>query len=82
MAEIVPPDQILQARKLRSLIAAREENRDLVLMGAYRAGSDPQLDRALDLAPLSDAFLQQERGECVSLADSFAALDKVVQHEA
>jgi flagellum-specific ATP synthase len=74
MDELVTPDIARAARGLRALIAARETNRDLVLMGAYRAGSDPQLDTALALSGAIDAFLMQERGEAEPLARSHAAL--------
>ena len=74
MDELVTPEIARAARGLRALIAARETNRDLVLMGAYRAGSDPQLDTALALSGAIDAFLMQERGEAEPLALSHAAL--------
>jgi flagellum-specific ATP synthase len=62
------------ARRLRALIAARESGRDLVMMGAYRAGGDPLLDEALALSRPIDAFLTQGRGEAEALAASHAAL--------
>jgi flagellum-specific ATP synthase len=74
MDAVACPETLAAARRLRSLIAAREENRDLVMMGAYRAGSDPVLDRALEHSDAIDAFLAQERGKTVSLADSVSAL--------
>jgi flagellum-specific ATP synthase len=43
-------------------------------MGAYRAGSDPQLDKALALSQAIDSFLMQERGAGETLASSHAAL--------
>lgn len=74
MDDIVPPAIAEAARRLRALIATRETNRDLVLMGAYRAGSDPLLDRALALSEAVDGFLTQGRGEAEPLAASHAAL--------
>lgn len=74
MDEIVPPAVAAAARHLRALIAAREAGRDLVLMGAYRAGGDPLLDEALALAAPIDAFLTQPRGAAVSLSESHDAL--------
>uniref|UniRef100_UPI0030C765FB FliI/YscN family ATPase n=1 Tax=Erythrobacter sp. Dej080120_24 TaxID=3024837 RepID=UPI0030C765FB len=62
------------ARRLRALIAAREDNRDLVMMGAYRTGTDKVLDTALAHSGQIDGFLQQPRGESVSLAESYAQL--------
>jgi flagellum-specific ATP synthase len=74
MDDLVSGAEMEAARRVRALIAAREENRDLVLMGAYRAGSDPLLDRALEHSGALDSFLQQPRGASVSLAESHAAL--------
>jgi flagellum-specific ATP synthase len=74
MDALVPPEIARAARALRALIAVREASRDLVLMGAYRAGSDPQLDKALALSQAIDNFLTQERGVGETLASSHAAL--------
>jgi len=79
MDDLVPPDIARAARRLRALIAARETNRDLVLMGAYRAGSDPLLDNALALSGPIDAFLTQERGGAEPLSASHAALCALVE---
>mgnify|MGYP001294790515 CR=1 FL=1 len=46
MSAIVSPAHLAAAREFRSLSATYEANRDLVLMGAYREGTDPLLDRA------------------------------------
>lgn len=74
MDDVVTPPVAAAARRLRALIAARESGRDLVMMGAYRAGGDPLLDEALALSGPIDAFLTQPRGEAVGLAASQQAL--------
>jgi flagellum-specific ATP synthase len=74
MDDLVPPDLAAAARHLRALIAARESGRDLVMMGAYRAGGDPLLDEALALSGPIDAFLTQARGAAEALGPSHAAL--------
>lgn len=74
MDDLVTPEHAQAARRLRALIAAREQNRDLVMMGAYRAGSDRLLDEALAQSAAIDAFLTQPRGSAESLAASEAAL--------
>ena len=74
MDDIVAPDILSAAHRMRGLVSARESSRDLVLMGAYRSGTDLVLDRALSLSGEVDAFLQQDRGEVVSLAQSHAEL--------
>lgn len=79
MADLVTPEQARAAATLRGLIAAREQNRDLVMMGAYRAGSDRMLDEALARSAMIDAFLTQPRGAAESLAASTAALIRLME---
>lgn len=77
MDDLVEPDALENARRVRAWVSAREENRDLVMMGAYRAGSDPVLDAALSKSAELDAFLQQKRGEGVTLTESLSQLGVV-----
>ena len=78
MADIAAPDHLAAASRFRRLVALAEENRDLVLMGAYAPGSDPELDLALALQPALTAFLQQDRATCTDAADSIATLIELV----
>jgi flagellum-specific ATP synthase/type III secretion protein N (ATPase) len=50
------------AQKLRELLAHYEENRDLVQVGAYRKGSDPLLDRAMDKIEAIEDLLYHGHG--------------------
>lgn len=74
MADIVAPEHIALAREFRALTASYEANRDLVLMGAYRAGADPRLDRAIAMHEALTGFLTQEARDCVTLEQSVSAL--------
>jgi len=47
-------------------------------MGAYRAGADPQLDRAIARHPQLVGFLNQSVSERVSFEESVAALESVL----
>lgn len=59
MADITTPEHRTAAARVRRLWAIAEENRDLLLMGAYRAGGDPVVDEALAARPLILNFLSQ-----------------------
>lgn len=74
MNDIVAPEHEALARQFRALVATYEANRDLVLMGAYRAGADPQLDRAIAMHERLVAFLCQARGQVIRLDDCVAEL--------
>jgi flagellum-specific ATP synthase len=67
-----------QARIFRALVASYEANRDLVLMGAYRAGADPQLDRAIAMHEALNSFLGQSVREIIPLEPSIAALEALM----
>jgi flagellum-specific ATP synthase len=62
------------ARKLRMLYSRYQKNRDLINLGAYVAGSDPQIDLAVALYPRIELFLQQGMRESAGFADSQSAL--------
>ena len=74
MADVCSPAHLAAAARFRRLSAQIEDNRDLVLMGAYAPGSDAELDAALALAPALEAFRGQGRGERVDFGASEAAL--------
>jgi flagellum-specific ATP synthase len=82
MDQVTSPEHIAPAREMRALIASAETNRDVVMLGAYRQGSDPQLDRALAMKAVVDAFLQQDRESCTNLPDSVAQLKQAMQQGA
>jgi flagellum-specific ATP synthase len=81
MNDIVSDEHQRSARHFRALVATYEANRDLVLMGAYRAGADPQLDRAITMHDALTGFLTQDARTCVALADSAAQLGALIGHE-
>jgi flagellum-specific ATP synthase len=63
MNDIVEPTYQKNAQILRRYISKYYENRDLVLMGGYVQGQDPDLDKALALWPEITKFLQQDENE-------------------
>jgi flagellum-specific ATP synthase len=75
---LVTPEQRMLVRRFRRLMATWEENRDLVSVGAYRAGTNPELDEALQRRPALSAFLQQEVDERVGYASGFRQLAEVL----
>ena len=78
MADIVAPSQLAAAARFRRLSGLIDDNRDLVLMGAYVPGSDAELDLALALAPALEAFRTQPRSVHAGFDESVAALAALV----
>ena len=64
---------------LRRLLAAHRDVRELVEIGAYAAGSDPDADRALALLPRINDFLRQRVDETDDPASTWAALHTLLE---
>ncbi|MBN2194284.1 MAG: FliI/YscN family ATPase [Polyangiaceae bacterium] len=62
------------AVRLRGLIAAFEEKRDLIALGAYTRGTDPRLDRAISAQPEIERLLAQSPEESSDFEATLAAL--------
>ncbi len=74
MADIVAPEHALAAAAFRRLWSSFEENRDLILMGAYAPGNDPLIDEAIVRRPELLDFLTQPQAERAPHDASVAAL--------
>ena len=61
-------------REARRLARLHADMAELIRLGAYRAGSDPELDRAIAVQPALEQVLEQEAGETSTSAEAFAAL--------
>ncbi|MEZ5563344.1 MAG: flagellar protein export ATPase FliI [Gammaproteobacteria bacterium] len=81
MTRITSPQHLGAAQKFREIVACYLRNRDLITVGAYRAGSDPQLDRAVRLWPRVEAFLRQSTGTAVSFEESIAQLETLLHSD-
>jgi len=74
MSDIADPEHLAAAQTLRRLWSAYEDNRDLILMGAYAVGSDALIDEAIARRPELLDFLRQAPGERVGFDESVALL--------
>jgi len=66
----------------RQSLSAYANMEELIRIGAYRTGADPQVDRAIQLNPALEAFLAQDKDETTSLDESFEALAQILMSEA
>lgn len=65
-------DQQDAAIAIRTALAAAEDVRDLVEVGAYVPGTNPEADRGLALAPHIEAFLRQRTHDLTAYDDTWA----------
>ncbi len=79
MVEIVPPEHRQLAGKLRDIMSIYEKNADLVSIGAYKAGTNPKLDNALNKMDAINRFLTQGINEAFSYDESLAQLRRIMQ---
>jgi flagellum-specific ATP synthase len=63
MPQVTTQEHRRVAARFRALLAAYEQRRDLILLGAYVPGSDPLTDEAIERQPALEAFLAQGRDE-------------------
>lgn len=64
MSGIAEPEHKKAAAKLREVLATYEKQRDLILLGAYQYGTDPNTDYAIDKIDEIETFLKQNTHEC------------------
>ena len=78
MHNVVTREHFEMARQFRAIYSRYQKSRDLVQVGAYMSGSDPQLDQAIRLQPSMAAFLQQSMFEGAPMQDSLHAMASVL----
>ena len=69
------------ARKFRGLYSRYQKSRDLIQLGAYVPGSDPETDRAIVLYPALQRFLMQDMHEAASLPESLRQMQAALQED-
>jgi flagellum-specific ATP synthase len=65
-------------KKAKQLITVYEDMAELIRLGAYRKGSDPKVDEAIELYPKFEAFLTQNKNERTTIAEGFAILNDII----
>jgi flagellum-specific ATP synthase len=75
MPAVTTPEHRVQAATVRRLLAAHAQSEDLIRIGAYKAGTDEDLDRAIRAMPLLREFLEQRSDERVTMQESIARLN-------
>jgi flagellum-specific ATP synthase len=77
MSSIVTKDHKVAAGKLKNVLATYQEAEDLVNIGAYKNGSNPDIDYAISKIKEVNAFLQQDVNDKYELEDEIAMLMEI-----
>ncbi|MEH0168624.1 flagellar protein export ATPase FliI [Paucibacter sp. JuS9] len=78
MTNVAKQPHVEAARRFRQLLAKFNKARDLIQLGAYQAGNDPDLDTAVRLHPEMNRLLQQDMHSAAPLAGSISQLGQVI----
>lgn len=78
MPQIVDNSQLNLALQFKRLYSRYQQNADLISVGAYARGSDPETDRAVDMLPAIRAYLQQGMDEPMPMKRSVQELAMVM----
>ncbi|OPL23839.1 EscN/YscN/HrcN family type III secretion system ATPase [Pseudomonas aeruginosa] len=74
MPQVVEAEHLRDAQRFKQLWSRYQQSRDLISVGAYVAGGDPETDLAIARFPVMRQFLRQGLDESESLAESRARL--------
>lgn len=74
MTNLISPEQAERVRRFKYLYSRYQRSRDLISVGAYVPGSDPELDEAIRMHPRFEAFLRQDMTQRESWDESLKKL--------
>jgi flagellum-specific ATP synthase len=75
MPAVTTMEHRTQAALARRLLAAHARSEDLIRIGAYKPGTDEELDRAMRAMPVLREFLEQKSSERVTMEDTVARMN-------
>lgn len=79
MSQIVGRDHKALAGKLKNVLATYSEAEDLINIGAYKAGSNPNIDNAIQKIDAVNEFLRQEVDEKLDYEQTLEALKELFE---
>ena len=79
MNEISHPEHKNLAGRLRNLLSLYSQNEDLISVGAYKSGTNPELDHAIRCKGKIDRLLRQGTDEKYSLEETLSLMAEAVQ---
>lgn len=78
MPDCNPKDQQALIMRARQLMATYEDMADMIRLGAYRRGTDPQVDEAIVYNPQFEKFLSQQKDIKMEIDEGFAMLAQIM----
>ena len=78
MSQIIDTEHKKATNEIRKIMSIYQENQDLISIGAYKAGSNPDLDYAISKIDRINAFLQQPVDQGYNFNDTISLLKEIV----
>jgi flagellum-specific ATP synthase len=70
MKDIVPEDQQDAAEQLKRLLSVYKDSEDLINIGAYQSGSNPEIDKSIRFIQTINDFTRQKTNEKATLEET------------
>ena len=64
---------------MRNMLSVHRDNEDLISIGAYKSGNNPELDEAISHMEKINSFLKQEVDEPVRYSQTLRLLEQAVK---
>lgn len=77
MIDITDPEHLKYARRLLSIVDTYRKAEDLINIGAYVSGSNPQIDYAISMIEKVNQFMQQSIEEQVGFDETFTMMKQL-----
>lgn len=74
MPSICSDEHVAKTKKIRLAMSTYNRSEDLIRIGAYQQGTDPELDRAITATPIVNGFLQQGARDVAPLPETLKSL--------
>jgi len=79
MNDIIPLEELQVIQKARSILAAYQDNEELIQIGAYKSGTNPVVDGAIQLYPQLMEFLKQATHETSNRNQAYEQLLGIIK---
>ncbi|MCK5285441.1 MAG: flagellar protein export ATPase FliI [Alphaproteobacteria bacterium] len=78
MPAVLTDQQNAIIKRAKQIVTTYEDMSELIRLGAYRRGSDPEVDEAIQIYPKIEEFLSQHKDESTMIEDAFKQLAGII----
>jgi len=79
MPDIITPEHLASFGTIKNMVSVYREAEDLINIGAYKKGANPEIDRAIELHPAIQSFLRQAVAEHYTFEETLDMVSGIVE---